>query len=1063
MGLVHGLSSVYLDKLKTVDVIIRNTQGAESLVKGYEVKLSQEEAVPTDLAAIRAHQTTLQQWTSEVKDKKAVFTALEEDLSRAKVVAEQLFRLKQERSVDLERYQEKGAQLWERWQRVGLQVETRQSDLESIQDVLGDYRSCHGALIRWIEETTAQQEAMKPGQAEDSRVLSEQLSQQMALFAEIEANQAKLDQCQKLSQQYSAAVKDYELQLMAYRAFVESQQKSPVKRRRMLSSSDTITQEFMDLRTRYTALVTLTTQHVKYISDALRRLEEEEKVVEEEKLEHVDKVKALLGWVSNFKQSSQFKNMPPESKDLGDIEKSILEQQVLNEELAAKKEQVSEAIKTAQMFVARHNNKLSGQEKEVILAQLDVLRETYDQLCSESSDQLQQLQSHMAQETAHKTLQEQQVIRSRNLEELCSWMNQAEARLQDPQGAMHKGELSLLEQKQSDIKDLQRNMHSRSASFAGILKATEEFMEDNQAKLDPQELASLRARHGQAKEQLQSLQERVEATHKELESAVSTVVQQQTQKVKAVKDFEENHNKIESLLHWMSSLEKSRESTKSRSLSLSQKAGDQKDGRTPDTPDGRPVEADRAHHQELLSQQQEVLLSAQSAQAFLEKRGHNLSPAETQQLQGKLDELKDQYASKLSQSEAQLKQVQSLQDELQKFLRDHLEFEAWLLQAEQELDRMHHGDGGLEALRPMLHRQSSFSEDVISHKGDLRFVTMSGQKVLDAEKATAGPEVSSTGALVTSKLEDATKRYGTLHSKCAALGSHLNLLLDRSQQFQDIANSLQTWLQRSEAAVSNLLSEPISSDPAILQKQLASAKRLQEDLAEHQVPVEKLEKASRSLLEIHQAPVPDHKSIQETTASVMSRFQGLWGRMAERSDLLQKAIAQSQSVQEGLEGLARSMAHIEESLQRQEGTPFSAAAVQEALANNTKLKQDLDRQRSLLEATQGMVARFAEAAESGAAAAALRSQLDSLTERFGSLCQRRQKEEETLKELLPKVEQHEQLSQALEQFTETRGRMLAAGNQPHHDIGHFSQQIQVSKSDIFTPPRLHLHCRVNAG
>ncbi|XP_060640069.2 microtubule-actin cross-linking factor 1 isoform X14 [Anolis sagrei] len=1056
MGHVHGLSSIYLDKLKTVDIIIRNTQGAESLVKGYEVKLSQEEAVPTDLAAIRSHQTTLQQWTSEVRDKKAVFAALEEDLSRAKEVAEQLFRLKQERSVDLERYQEKGAQLWERWQRVGLQVETRQSDLESIQDVLGDYRSCHGALIRWIEETTAQQEAMKPGQAEDSRVLSEQLSQQMALFAEIEANQAKLDQCQKLSQQYSAAVKDYELQLMAYRAFVESQQKSPVKRRRMLSSSDTITQEFMDLRTRYTALVTLTTQHVKYISDALRRLEEEEKVVEEEKVEHVDKVKALLGWVLNFKQSSQFKNIPSESKDLGNIEKSILEQQVLNEELATKKEQVSEAIKTAQMFIARHNNKLSGQEKEVILAQVDVLRETYDQLCSESSDQLQQLQSHMAQETAHKTLQEQQVIRNRNLEELCAWMNQAEARLQDPQGAIHKGELSLLEQKQSDIKDLQRNMHSRSASFAGILKATEEFMEDNQAKLDPQELASLRAKHGQAKEQLQSLQERVEAAHKELESAVSTVVQQQTQKVKAVKDFEENHSKIESLLHWMSSLEKSRETPKSRSLLLSQEAGDQGD-----SPDGQLTEADgveegldlhfqslKAHHQELLSQQQEVLLSTQSAQAFLEKRGHNLSSAETQQLQGKLEELKGQYASKLSQSEAQLKQVQSLRDELQKFLRDHLEFEAWLLQAEQELERMHHGDGSLEALRPMLRRQSSFSEDVISHKGDLRFVTMSGQKVLDAEKATAGPEVSATGALVKSKLEDATKRYGALHSKCAALGSHLNLLLDRSQQFQDIANSLQKWLQESEAAVSNLLSEPISSDPAILQKQLASAKRLQEDLAEHQVPVEKLEKASRSLLEIHQAPVPDHKSIQETTESVVSRFQDLWGRMAERSDLLQKAIAQSQSVQEGLEGLARSMAHIEESLQHKEGTPFSAVAVQEALANNTKLKQDLDRQRSLLEATQGMVARFAEAAESGAAAAALRSQLDGLTERFGSLCQRRQEEEEALKELLPKVEQHEQLSQALEQFTESRGRMLAAGNQPHHDIGHFSQQIQELNSEM---------------
>ncbi|KAH0631075.1 hypothetical protein JD844_005164 [Phrynosoma platyrhinos] len=215
---------------------------------------------------------------------------------------------------------------------------------------------------------------MKLGQAEDSRVLSEQLSQQM----------------------------DYELQLMTYRAFVESQQKSPVKRRRMLSSSDTITQEFMDLRTRYTALVTLTTQHVKYISDALRRLEEEEKVVEEEKQERVDKVKELLGWVTSFKQSAQFRSVPPRSKELGDIEKSILEQQVLNEELVAKKEQVSEAIKTAQIFVAKHSHKLSGQEKEEILGQLNVLQETYDQLCSDSTEQLQQLQSQMAQETAHK-------------------------------------------------------------------------------------------------------------------------------------------------------------------------------------------------------------------------------------------------------------------------------------------------------------------------------------------------------------------------------------------------------------------------------------------------------------------------------------------------------------------------------------------------------------------------------------------------------------------------------------------------------------------------------------
>lgn len=54
-----------------------------------------------------------------------------------------------------------------------------------------------------------------------------------------------------------------------------------------------------------------------------------QKVVEEEKQEHVDKVKGLLGWVKSFKENAQFKSIPPKSKELGNIEKSILQQQVL--------------------------------------------------------------------------------------------------------------------------------------------------------------------------------------------------------------------------------------------------------------------------------------------------------------------------------------------------------------------------------------------------------------------------------------------------------------------------------------------------------------------------------------------------------------------------------------------------------------------------------------------------------------------------------------------------------------------------------------------------------------
>lgn len=107
-----------------------------------------------------------------------------------------------------------------------------------------------------------------------------------------------------------------------------------------------------------------------------------------------------------------------------------------------------------------------------------------------------------------------------------------------------------------------------------------------------------------------------------------------------------------------------------------------------------------------------------------------------------------------------------------------------------------------------------------------------------------------------------------------------------------------------------------------------------------------------------------------------------------------------------------------------------------------KLKQDIARQRSCLEATREMVTRFTEAADSPAASA-LQDKLAQVTEHFGRLCQQQQEREDTLKGLLPKVEQFEQLWEKLQQFTESRTRVLASGNQPDRDIAHFSQHILV--------------------
>ncbi|XP_062449763.1 microtubule-actin cross-linking factor 1 isoform X6 [Rhea pennata] len=769
-----------------------------------------------------------------------------------------------------------------------------------------------------------------------------------------------------------------------------------------------------------------------------------------------DKLQELLSWVSGTAQALDSSDYH-RATDANSLNRCLQHYKELKEPLADTKSQLDATAFDIQFLISEHAQDLTPQQSRQLLRLLNELQKAFRDLSERVTAQVEVLQVCLQQaERTDQTLQEQQAARAQNLEELCAWLSEAEDTLVEQPRAASEGDLSALQQRQSNVKELQRNMHTRAASFAGVLKTTEQFLEENKAKMEPGELAALHKKLQHAKEQYQSLQERTEMAQKELESAVTAAVQQETEKVKAAKELEENRNRIDSLLNWVASLEQKGGLLEYRLHPIEQAPGAGADRGAQDAPDGRVMGADsaaedldeqyerlKAQHQELLFQQQDIILATQAAQAFLDKQGHNLTPEERDALQGRLAELRDQYAASLSQSETQLKQVQVLRDELQKFLRDHGEFETWLKQAEQELEGMYKGDSDPASLGRLLLRQGSFSEDVISHKGDLRFITMSGQKVLDAEGAAkdGGTQALTSGSVVKSKLEDATQRYTMLHSKCTKLGSHLTTLLDHYQQFQEVAESLRTWLQQSEAAVGKLLLETVSSDPAVLQKQLASAKQLQGNLAEHQMPVEKLQKAARSLLEIQGEPAPDHGHVQETTDAIVSHFQSLSQQMAERSDLLQKSIAQSQSVQESLENLLQSVAEIEKSLEGEQPTALSSASIQDSLATSAKLKQDIARQKSCLEATREMVTRFMKTADS-TTASALQGKLAQATEHFGRLCQQQREKEDALKGLLPKVEQYEQLSEKLQQFTESRARTLASGNQPDHDIAHFSQRIQ---------------------
>ncbi|KAF1416916.1 Dystonin, partial [Spheniscus magellanicus] len=1083
MNQVYSMSSIYIDKLKTVNLVLKNTQGAESLVKLYETKLCEEEAVTADKNNIENLMGTLKQWRSEVDEKRQVFHALEDELQKAKMISDQMFKMHKERDLDFDWHKEKVDQLAERWQNIHSQIENRLRDLEGINKSLKYYKDTYNSLDTWIQQVEDTQRKIQETHPENSKALAKQLNQHKMLVSEIEMKQSKIDECQKYSEQYSAAVKDYELQTMTYRAMVDSQQKSPVKRRRMQSSSDFIIQEFMDLRTRYTALVTLMTQYIKFAGDSLKRLEEEEKSMEEEKKEHVEKAGDLLKWVSNL--SKTLGKEEGEKAEKTDLPK----QQISLDEMSTKKEQIAEALQTTQSFLAKHSDKMTDEERNEMEKQVRSLQESYSLLSNEALKQLQEAQYLADEKMEEKDVAERQQECKEKLQEICDLLTQTENRLIGQQESLVIGDSKAeLEQYQTKQEEIQKDMRMSAQTLAEIVKNTETFLKENGEKLSQEEKTVLEQKLNEAKTKCLLLSQKAEESKKELDKAMTTAIKQETEKVAAIEQLEESKNTIENLLDWLSNVDKEAEHGRKFKQAIEQNGthfeeGDVKalegeeddvngnlleiqqdietrvDGLVKSTEDNlnQQYQKVKAQHEKIISQQQAVIIATQSAQALLEKQGHYLSPEEKDKMQRNMKELKAQYETALAELERKMKLTHSLREELEKFDADYSEFETWLQQAEQELDNLEAGASDFSGIMVKLKRQKSFSEDVISHKGDLRYITISGQRVLDAARSCSkrdgvkvdkdGIDTSATYAEVQNKLDSASDRFKSLYTKCSILGNNLKDLVDKYQHYEDASSGLLSGLQASEIAVNKQLSEPIAVDPKNLQRQLEETKILQGQVSNHQIAVEKLKKAAEVLLDTRGELTPDKDEIQKTLDDVVDRYDNLSKSVNERNEKLQITLTRSLSVQDGLDEMLDWMEGVEKSLEEQDQVPLNSAAIQDIISKSIMLEQDIAGRQSSINTMNEKVKKFTETADPSTAST-LQAKMSELAGRFSQASNKHKEKLMKMEELKTKVELFEGLSEKLQSFLDEKNQALSETEAPRKDVSEVYQYMQEASVEL---------------
>ncbi|XP_069077082.1 plectin isoform X10 [Pleurodeles waltl] len=335
MDQVYSLSAIYLEKLKTINLVIRSTVGAEEVVKTYEDQLKDVHSVPADIREVEENKAELKKLRSQVEGHQPLFSSLETDLNKVKEVNELMMRTHTERDTDLERYRERVSQLLERWQAILVQIDLRQRELDQLGRQLRYYRESYEWLIKWIKDAKQRQEQIQAVPITDSKIVREQLMQEKKLLEESEKNREKVDECQKYAKQYIDAIKDYELQLVTYKAQVEPVA-SPAKKAKVQSASDNIIQEYVDLRTRYSELTTLTSQYIKFITVTLLRLEEEEKNAEKQKVEDRMRLAEVEAELEKQRQQAE-----AHAKAKAEAEKEARELQLRMQEEVSKRQLVA--------------------------------------------------------------------------------------------------------------------------------------------------------------------------------------------------------------------------------------------------------------------------------------------------------------------------------------------------------------------------------------------------------------------------------------------------------------------------------------------------------------------------------------------------------------------------------------------------------------------------------------------------------------------------------------------------------------------------------------------------
>lgn len=312
-----------------------------------------------------------------------------------------------------------------------------------------------------------------------------------------------------------------------------------------------------------------------------------------------------------------------------------------------------------------------------------------------------------------------------------------------------------------------------------------------------------------------------------------------------------------------------------------------------------------------------------------------------------------------------------------------------------------------------------FVSDVIAHQADLRFISMSAQKFVDESKEflsvlndfrTSLPErlhhvepLASSESPIRKEVQLVSAQYKDLLHRANALSDRISGLGGRQREYHDALEKALSWLNAVHPRVAAALSDPIAADPLAVQEQMTEAKGLHNDFLTQGRLIDNVKHGLDALLKslAGQLSPSEVSALEVPVEQLQDRYSQLLEALGDRCKLLDKALVQSQGVQDALDGLVNWVNQTEDKFKLQ----FRPASLikdrlQDQIREHRTLLADLESHKASIESVSTSAVELMATASNARIAKKIEGKLQDVVGRHQKLLEKSLKRGEFLDEIL---------------------------------------------------------------